>query len=84
VGTISVVILDSRIARADQGTWAFTDGEDAMAVAGFLNARVGRGEEVAWVADVQLAKGLTEKSLRYLDCLAELADELHGEDEQAE
>ena len=84
MSTISVVVLDSRIARADQGTWAFTDGEDALAVAGFLNARVGRGEEIAWVAEVPLARGLTEKSLQYLDCLAELADEAHGEDEQAD
>ena len=84
MGTISVVVLDSRIARGDQGTWAFTDADDAMAVAGFLNARVGGGHEVAWVADVPIAGGLTEKALRHLDCLAELADEVNGEDEQAE
>ena len=84
MSTISVVVLDSRIAHGDQGTWVFTDGEDAMAVAGFLNARVGRGEEIAWVANVPIAGGLTEKALRHLDSLAQLADEAHGEDEQVE
>jgi hypothetical protein len=84
VGTVSVVVLDSRIAHGDQGTWAFADGEDANAVAGFLNARVGRGAEIAWVANVPIAGGLTEKALRYLDCLAELADEAQGEDEEAD
>ena len=58
------------------------DGEDARAVVGFLNARVGEGEEIAWVEEVPLASGLTEKALRYLDCLALLADEVRGEDEQ--
>ena len=50
------MVLDPRIAPRDQATWAFTDDEDAMAMAGFLNARVGGGEEIAWVEVVPLAR----------------------------
>jgi len=55
-----------------------------MAMADFLNARVGGGEEIAWVEVVPLARKLNKKALRYLDCWAELAGEMHGEDERAE
>jgi hypothetical protein len=84
VASVSVVVLDPRIAPRDQATWAFTDGEDAMAMAGFLNSRVGCGEEIAWVEVVPLARKLNKKALRYLDCWAELAEETRGEDERAE
>ncbi len=79
-----MVVLDSRVAPRDQATWAFTDGDDAMAMAGFLNARVGGGEEIAWVEEVPLARRLNKKALRYLDNWALLAEELRGEDEQSE
>jgi hypothetical protein len=84
VASVSVVVLDPRIAPRDQATWAFTDGEDAMAMAGFLNSRVGCGEEIAWVEVVPLARKLNKKALRYLDFWAELAEETRGEDERAE
>jgi hypothetical protein len=83
VASISVVVLDPRFAPRDQATWAFTDGEDAMAMAGFLNKRVGCGEEIAWVEVVPLARRLNKKALRYLDCWAEMAEETRGEDERA-
>ena len=84
VASISVVVLDPRIAPRDQATWAFTDEEDAMAMAGFLNARMGGGEEIAWVEVVPLARKLNKKALRYLDCWAALTEETCGEDERAE
>jgi hypothetical protein len=84
VASISVVVLDARIAPRDQATWAFTDGDDAMAMAGFLNTRVGGGKEIAWVEVVPLARKLNKKALRYLDCWAELAEETHREDERGE
>ena len=84
VASISVVVLDPRFAPRDQATWAFTDGEDAMAMAGFLNKRVGCGEEIAWVEVVPLARKLNKKALRYLDCWAEMAEETHGEHERPE
>ena len=84
VASISVVVLDARIAPRDQATWAFSDGDDAMAMADFLNARVGGGEEIAWVEVVPLARKLNKKALRYLDCWAELVGEISGEDEPAE
>ena len=62
----------------------FTNGEDATAMAGFLNMRVGRGTEIAWVEVVPLARKLNKKALRYLDCWAALAEETRGEDERAE
>ena len=84
MASISVVVLDTRIAPRDQATWAFTDEEDAMAMAGFLNARVGGGEEIAWVEAVPLARKLNRKALRYLDCWADLVGEPGREDERAE
>ena len=84
MASISVVVLDARIAPRDQATWAFTDGDDAIAMADFLNARVGGGEEIAWVEVVPLARKLNKKALRYLDCWAALAEETRGEDERAE
>ena len=66
------------------GDMGVSDGDDATAMADFLNARVGGGEEIAWVEVVPLARELNKKALRYLDCWAELAGEMHGEDERAE
>jgi len=76
-----VVVLDSRIAPRDQATWAFTEEDDAMAMAGFLNARMGGGDEIAWVEVVPLARKLNRKALRYLDNWALLADDIRLEDE---
>ncbi|HEX2428514.1 MAG TPA: hypothetical protein VHI53_11325, partial [Gaiellaceae bacterium] len=82
MASISVVVLDPRIAPRDQATWAFTDGDDAVAMAGFLNTRVGDGEEIAWVEVVPLARKLNKKALRYLDCWAQLAEDARREDDQ--
>ena len=76
-----MVVLDSRIAPRDQATWAFTEEDDAMAMAGFLNARMGGGDEIAWVEIVPLARKLNKKALRYLDNWALLADDIRREDE---
>ena len=76
-----MVVLDSRIAPRDQATWAFTEEDDAMAMAGFLNARMGGGDEIAWVEIVPLARKLNKKALRYLDNWALLADDIRLEDE---
>ena len=76
-----MVVLDSRIAPRDQATWAFTEEDDAMAMAGFLNARMGGGDEIAWVEIVPLARKLNKKALRYLDDWALLADDIRREDE---
>ena len=81
VTSICVVVLDSRIAPRDQATWAFTEEDDAMAMAGFLNARMGGGDEIAWVEIVPLARKLNKKALRYLDNWALLADDIRREDE---
>ena len=54
-----------------------------MAMAAFLNTRVGCGEEIAWVEVVPLARKLNKKALRYLDCWAEMAEETRREDERA-
>ena len=78
---ICVVVLDPRVAPRDQTAWAFTDDADAQAMAGFLNARLGGGEEVAWVEVVPLARKLNKRVLRYLDCWAHLAEETFREDE---
>ena len=78
------MVLDSRIAPRDQATWAFTDEGDAMAMAGFLNTRVGRGDEIAWVEVVPLARKLNKKALRYLDTWALLAEDGRREDEHGE
>jgi hypothetical protein len=79
-----VVVLDSRIAPRDQATWAFIEEDDAMAMAGFLNARMGGGDEIAWVEIVPLARKLNKKALRYLDNWALLADDISREDELGE
>ena len=79
-----MVVLDSRIAPRDQATWAFTEEDDAMAMAGFLNARMGGGDEIAWVEVVPLARKLNRKALRYLDNWALLADDIRREDELGE
>ena len=84
VASISVVVLDPRIAPHDQATWAFTDGDDAMAMAGFLNKRVGGGEEIAWVEVVPFARKLNKKALRYLDCWAQLVEDSAPEYERGE
>jgi hypothetical protein len=84
VASISVVVLDPRIAPRDQATWAFTDGDDAVAMADFLNTRVGDGEEIAWVEVVPLARKLNKKALRYLDCWAQLAEDARREDDCGE
>jgi hypothetical protein len=84
VASISVVVLDPRIAPRDQATWAFTNGADAMAMAGFLNTRLGDGEEIAWVEVVPLARKLNKKALRYLDYWAQLAEDTRPEDERGE
>ena len=84
VANISVVVLDPRIAPRDQAAWAFTDGDDAMAMAGFLNTRVGGGEEIAWVEVVPLARKLNKKALRYLDCWAQLAEDSAREYDRGE
>jgi hypothetical protein len=84
VADICVVVLDPEVAARDQTTWAFTRAEDAEAMAGFLNTRVGDGEEIAWVEVVPLARKLNESVLQYLDGWAELAEEARGEDERDE
>ena len=82
--SISVVVLDPEIAPHNQTTWAFTDGADAAAMAGFLNARVGGGEEIAWVEVVPLARRLNKKALRYLDRWASLAEDTRPEDDRTD
>jgi hypothetical protein len=84
VASISVVVLDPSIAPRDQATWAFTDVDDAIAMAGFLNTRVGGGDEIAWVEVVPLARKLNKKALRYLDRWALLEDETREQDERAD
>ena len=55
-----------------------------MAMAGFLNARVGGGDEIAWVEVVPFARKLNKKALRYLDTWALLAEDVRREDEHGE
>ena len=81
MSSISVVLLDPEFAPRDQAAWAFTDDTDATAVADFLNSKLGGGETVAWVEVVPFARRLNEKVLRYLDCWAEVADEMLLEDD---
>ena len=76
VANICVVVLDPRVAPRDQTAWAFTDDDDAKAVAGFLNTRLGGGEEIAWVEVVPLARKLNKSVLRYLDCWEHVAEEM--------
>jgi hypothetical protein len=75
VAGIYIVVLDPELAPRDQTAWAFTHEDDARAVAGFLNNKLGAGEEIAWVEFVPLARKLNEKVLRYLDSWAEVAEE---------
>jgi hypothetical protein len=84
VASISVVVLDPRIAPRGQAAWAFTDGDDATAMAGFLNTRIGGGKEIAWVEVVPFARKLNKKALGYLDCWADLAEEQRGGDERVQ
>jgi len=84
VASISVVVLDPRIAPGDQTAWAFTEVDDAMAMAGFLNMRVGGGEEIAWVESVPLARKLNKKALRFLDSWACLEEETRDPDDRGE
>ena len=70
------------MAPRDQAAWAFTNDDDAQAMAGFLNKRLGGGCEIAWVESVPLARKLNAKVLRYLDCWAHLAEETLSEDDQ--
>lgn len=84
VASISVVVLDSGIAPREQATWAFTEVDDAMAMASFLNARVGGGEEIAWVEIVPFARKLNKKALRYLDSWACLEEETRDPDDRSE
>ena len=46
VAGIHIVVLDPRFAPRDQIACAFTNDDDAQAVAGFLNTRLGAGETV--------------------------------------
>ena len=62
-------------------TWAFTDENDAEAMAGFFNTRLGQGERIAWVEIVPLARKLNKTVLQYLDDWAEVADETRIDDE---
>jgi hypothetical protein len=82
VANICVVVLDPRVAPRDQTAWAFTDDDDARAMAGFLNMRLGSGEEIAWVEVVPLARKLNKKVLRYLDTWQHLAEELLLDDDE--
>jgi hypothetical protein len=75
MASICVVMLDPQIAPRDQTAWAFTDEDDAKAVADFLNTRLGAGENIAWVEVVPLARKLNEKVSRYLDCWLEVAED---------
>lgn len=84
VASISVVVLDSGIAAREQATWAFTDVDDAMAMASFLNLRVGGGEEIAWVETVPFARKLNKKALRFLDSWACLEEETRDPDDRGE
>lgn len=76
VTSVRVVVLDPQFAPRDQTAWAFTDDDDAQAVAGFLNTRLGGGETIAWVEVVRLERKLNERVLRYLDCWADVANEM--------
>jgi hypothetical protein len=81
VAGICVVLLDPHVAPKDQTAWAFTRQADAQAVAAFLNAQLGDGDEVAWVESVPLARKLNKRVLQYLDCWAEVADDISLDEE---
>jgi hypothetical protein len=72
----TVVVLDPRLPAWSSGV-GITDRDDAMAMAGFLNTRIGGGKEIAWVGRAVCAQA-EQKALRYLDCWADLAEEQHG------
>ncbi len=80
MASVSVVVLDPRIAPRDQTAWAFTEDADAQAVAGFLNARLGEGDTIAWVESVRLERKLSKRVLRYVDRWADLAEEALRDD----
>jgi len=80
VASVHVVVLDPRFAPRDQIAWAFTADDEAQAVAGFLNARLGGGETIAWVELVRLERTLSERVLRYVDCWADVANEIRADD----
>jgi hypothetical protein len=81
VAEICVVVLDPVLAPRDQTAWAFTRADDAQAVVDFLNSRLGAGEQVAWLEFVPLARTLNQHVLAYLDCWAEVAEEMLSGDE---
>ena len=78
---VSVVVFDPELAPQDQTAWAFTNADDAAAVAGFLNEQLGDGEEVAWVESVPFAHRLDERVLRYLDYWQKVVEDTRKEDE---
>ena len=78
---ISVVVLHPDVAPRDQTAWAFTNEDDAAAVASFLNRQLGGGDEIAWVESVPLSRNLNERVLDYLDCWAEVAEETLRDDD---
>ena len=80
MASICVVMLDPQIAPRDQTAWAFTDEDDAKAVAAFLNTRLGAGQNIAWVEVVPLARRLNEKVSRYLDSWLEVAEDTLSND----
>ncbi len=80
MASVSVVVLDPRIAPRDQTAWAFTEDADAQAVAGFLNMRLSDGESIAWVESVRLERKVSKRVLRYLDRWADLAEETLRDD----
>jgi hypothetical protein len=81
VAGIYTVLLDPQLAPRGQTAWAFTQADDARAVAGFLNNQLGAGEEIAWVEFVPVARRLNVKVLEYLDTWAQVAEEMFLEEE---
>ena len=75
MSVLSVVVLHPELAARDQVAWAFTDEEDAVALADFLNARLGNGDEIAWVEFAPVSRKLSKRVLEYVDGWAELAQE---------
>jgi hypothetical protein len=75
MASVAVVVLDPELAPRDQAAWAFTSEEDAVAMARFLNTRLGGGDQVAWVEVIPLARKLNQRVLRYLDYVAQMTDD---------
>lgn len=75
MGSVAVVVLDPELAPRDQAAWAFTSEEDAVAMARFLNSRLGGGDQVAWVEVVPLARKLNQRVMRYLDYVAQISED---------